>query len=96
MAANTMIDQVRKGMEVVCSDGVALGKVAEVWYGSDPDSNSAYCDDDVCSRVQVQHKGGALYVPYSALANVGGNRLTLKVDAAKANAMPWRHKPAWL
>lgn len=96
MAGTMTIVQVRTGMDVVCSDGTSLGKVAEVWYGTDPDANTAYCDDDVCSRLQVQHKGGPLYVPYSAIAQVAGTQVRLKMDAAKATAMPWRQKPAWV
>lgn len=96
MAGSSVIDQIRRGMEVTSADGLTLGKVAEVWYGSDPAANSAYCDDEVCSRLQVQHRGGPLYVPYSAIAQVADTRVILKVDAAKAEALPWRHKPAWV
>ena len=91
--------QVRKGMHVRSSDGADLGKVAEVWLGTDPTAAHARCDEEVCSRVEV-HRGllrkQVLYVPYSAIAAVSGTDVMLYVDAQTAWAKGWSRKPAWL
>ncbi len=95
------IGQVHKGMEVHTLDGVNLGKVEEVWLGTDPASATARCDEEVCSRLEVHRrerlfKDVVLYVPYSAIAAVSGEAVTLNVDAQTAGAKGWSRKPAWL
>ncbi len=93
------IGQVRKGMHVRSSDGVDLGKVAEVWLGTDPTSAAARCDDEVCSRVEV-HRGllrkQVLYVPYSGIADVSGDAVTLGVDESTAHSRNWSARPKWI
>jgi sporulation protein YlmC with PRC-barrel domain len=91
--------RVRKGMEVRTTDGQSLGKVAEVWLGTDPTASSPLCDDALCSRVEVQSGGffkrSTLYVPYSAIAEVAVDQVILNIDAATAQARPWKTKPSW-
>ena len=93
--------RIRKGMEVHTSDGAKLGKVAEVWLGTDPAPGAQWCDEEVCSRLEV-HQGGllkktALYVPYSAIADVSGETVTLNADEAAARAKAgWLHRPGWI
>ena len=93
------IAQIRKGMQVRSSDGVDLGKVAEVWLGTDPARSTDRCDEELCSRVEV-HQGllrkSVLYVPYSGIADVSGDTVTLSVDEAGAHSPGWTHKPAWI
>ena len=59
--------QVCKGMEVRTADGHKLGRVADVWYRTDPTASNPRCDDDVGSRLEVHHGvlgRSVLYVPY--------------------------------
>ena len=99
MASENVVSRVRKGMEVHTTDGQSLGKVAEVWLGTDPTASSPLCDDVLCSRVEVRSGGifkrSTLYVPYSAIADVAADQVTLNVDAATARERPWKAKPSW-
>ncbi len=100
MASENVIAQVRAGMEVHTADGQKLGKVAEIWLGTDPTATNPRCDEEICSRLEV-HAGGffkrsVLYVPYSAIANVSADHVTLTVDAATVNEHDWRKKPSWV
>ncbi|MDQ3930137.1 MAG: PRC-barrel domain-containing protein [Chloroflexota bacterium] len=98
-----MIDlgQVREGMEVVTRDGQSLGKVKEVWLGTDPSSSTQRCDEEICSRLEVQHggilrRGERYYIPYSAIAVVAGGRVVLGVDEATLQTRGWARKPGWI
>ncbi len=91
------IGRVRKGMHVRSSDNADLGKVAEVWLGTDPTSASARCDEEVCSRLEVRRglvRKQVLYIPYNAIATVGDAGVVLNVDESKAKN--WAGAPKWL
>ena len=95
------IGRIRKGMEVRTSDGEVLGKVAEVWVGTDPGATQPRCDEEVCSRIEVR-KGGLLsrgapsYIPYSAIGSVSGDAVVLSVDSGTARGKGWAHRPPWI
>ena len=69
MTSTPIIAQVQKGMEVRSSDGTNLGKVTQIWIGTDTSSSTTRCDEALCSRVEV-HRGlfgtHVLYIPYPA------------------------------
>ncbi len=95
------IARIHKGMEVHASDGVCLGKVRELWLGTDPASTHARCDEEVCSRLEVHHrerliKDVVMYIPYSAIVDVSGNNVVLDVDSETANSKGWSYKPHWI
>ena len=90
------LDQIRPGMEVQTADGITLGKIAEVWVGRDPVDSATPWDDEVCSRLEVHHGRGRLYIPYSAIAGVSGATVSLNVEAAAVHMRPWRQPPAWI
>ena len=100
MASENMIARIRKGMEVHTADGQSLGKVAEVYLGTDPTATHPLCDEDVCSRLEVQRGGffkrSTLYVPYSAIADVATDQVRLNLDAAAVDERPWNQKPRWV
>ncbi len=54
MGNENVIAQVRTGMPVQTADGHALGNVTQVWVGTDPTASSPRCDDERCSRIEVQ------------------------------------------
>ncbi len=100
MAHEHMIAQVRTGMPVHTADGQPLGKVTQVWVGTDPTASSPRCDDERCSRLEVQ-RGRLLtrqvrYVPISAIADVATDHVTLKVDAATVDEQDWLRRPQWI
>ncbi len=100
MASEHMIAQVRSGMVVHTADGHPLGKIAQVWIGTDPTASSPRCDDDTCSRLEVR-SGGILkrtvrYVPISAIAAVAVNHVTLSVDAPTVDEREWVRRPGWI
>ncbi len=95
------LGQVRKGTHVRTSDGADLGKVKEVWLGTDPTSTHARCDEEICSRLEVHHREGlfkdvAMYVPYSAIAEMSRDTVVLKVDEATARSKGWTTRPRWI
>jgi sporulation protein YlmC with PRC-barrel domain len=100
MASENMIARVRKGMEVHTTDGQSLGKVTDVWVGTDPTATNPLCDEELCSRLEVQQGGlfkrKTLYVPYSAVANVSADQVLLNIDAATVQERPWNQKPRWV
>ncbi len=100
MANENIIAQVRTGMVVQTVDGQPLGKVAQVWVGTDPTASSPRCDDERCSRIEVQRgrllKRQVRYVPSSAIADVATNHVTLNVEAAAVDEHNWLRKPQWI
>jgi uncharacterized protein YrrD len=97
---NNIMEHVRPGMMVHTADGHPLGKVAQVWFGSDPSASSPRCDDERCSRIEVQRgrllKRQVRYVPISAIADVATDQVTLKVDAAAVDERDWLRTPQWI
>ncbi len=86
-------------MEVQTSDGIRLGKVKEIWYGTDPTESSSRCDEEVCSRLEVRRgflRRDVLYIPYNAITEVLAGRVTLNVDVATLNEKAWNQKPHWI
>ena len=98
MSSGNVMADVRKGMEVRTSDGMSLGKIAHVWLGVDPIGSDQRCDDDVCSRLEVHlpHRGGTLFIPYSAIAGVSGRTVNLNVSEATVHDKLWHQRPLWL
>ncbi len=100
MLSENIFAQVHAGMEVDTSDGHKLGKVAQVWYGTDPTATNPLCDDDICSRLEVRTGGvfkrGVLYVPVSAVVEVTAGRVILNDDAATVNEHNWIRRPPWI
>ena len=100
MASENVILRVHNGMEVHTADGQTLGSVKNVWLGTDPTATNPLCDEDVCSRLEVQSGGffkrSTLYVPYSAIADVAADHVTLNIDAATVHERPWNQKPRWV
>ncbi|MDP9350687.1 MAG: PRC-barrel domain-containing protein [Chloroflexota bacterium] len=86
-------------MEVLTSDGTSLGKVTEVYFGTEPANSFETCDDETSVEV---HRGGlfgkgvTMYVPCRAVAGVSGDTVTLNVDAETATAKGWARKPSWI
>jgi hypothetical protein len=96
MTGYTLIGQIHEGMHVKTSDGVELGKITQVWVGTDPVVSSERCDEDVCSRLEVHHGTTTTYIPVNALATVAGKVVTLTVDAATVSEKGWYRKPRWI
>ena len=99
MASENVVTRVRTGMEVLTADGQKLGKVTEVWLGTDPTATNPRCDEELCSRLEVHHGflgRSVLYVPYSAIADVAAGQVTLNVDAATVHERAWNQKPRWV
>jgi hypothetical protein len=96
MANETILAQIQLRMEVRSADGIRLGQIREVWYGSDPLESGGRCDEEVCSRLEVRHSDGTIYIPYNAIAGVSGPVVTLKLDAAAVKEKNWYHPPGWI
>jgi len=102
MAANSMVERIQDGMHVKSSDGVDLGRITEVWVGTDPASGSGLWDEEVCSRIEVHRgrrgRGATMYIPYNMIADVTGKEVVLRVDseAVKSKAWAWHMPPDWI
>jgi hypothetical protein len=87
-------------MAVHTADGQLLGNVTQVWVGTDPTASSPRCDDERCSRIEVQRgrllKRQVRYVPISAIADVATDHVTLNVEAAAVDERDWLRKPQWI
>jgi hypothetical protein len=73
-----------------------IGPITAIWPGRDPLTPDEPCDLERCSRLQVRHHTGPLYIPYSAIEDVAKDYVTLNVEAAQAARGPWRYRPDWL
>ena len=96
MLGGNVIDQVREGMTVQSADGHTLGKIAQVWIGSDPAMGTGPCDEDICSRIEVRQRDGTLYIPANMIASVAGRSVTLTADQALVNEHDWYRAPSWI
>ena len=96
MATGSVVSRIREGMEVRTSDNVGLGKISQVWIGSDPASSSERCDEELCSRLEVHHRGERFYIPYSAIADVNNRTVHLNVNEADADEHDWTRRPSWI
>ncbi len=96
MSTESMLTRIRPGMHVQSADGQPIGKVREVWIGSDPRHSSERCDEDECSRLEVQRGAAPVYIPYNAIAEVAGKAVRLGMDAAAVTEKGWHRKPLWI
>ena len=96
MASSNLLAQVREGMEVRSADVKKVGKIDQVWIGTDPAAGSVWCDEDVCSRLEVHHGHERFYIPFNAIADVSGRTVTLNVDAVTVHEKGWYRRPAWI
>ncbi len=96
MASSNLLAQVREGMEVLSADGKKVGKIDQVWIGTDPAAGSVWCDEDICSRLEVHHAAERFYIPFNAIAAVSGRTVTLNVDAATVHEKGWYRQPVWI
>ncbi len=97
MSTESILTRIRPGMHVQGADGQPVGKVHEVWIGSDPRASSERCDEDECSRLEVQRGAARAYIPYNAVAEVTGKTVRLTLDAAAVNEQAgWHRKPLWI
>ena len=105
----TITSRMSRGMRVRSSDGVFLGRIADIWCGTDPKEGGEW-DQEVCSRIEVhpaaanllqrlarrrRPAGPALYVPCDAIAEVSGKRIGLGVEAREATKR-WTDEPKWI
>ncbi len=100
MANEHMIAQVRSGMVVHTADVHPLGKVTQVRIGTDPTASRPRCDDERCSRIEVQ-RGRLLtrqmrYVPISAICGDAADQVTFNVEAPAVDEHDWLRIPPWI
>ena len=96
MDAHKLLTRIREGMTVRAADGQALGRIRHVWYGRDPDQHHPRCDEEVCSRLEIQYHGTTFFIPFNAIAQSQGNEVVLTVDAATVAEKGWYRKPLWI
>ena len=72
------------------------GRCARCGVGSDPRQSSERCDEDECSRLEIQRGAARVYIPYNAIAEVAGKAVRLTLDAAAVNEKGWHRKPLWI
>jgi hypothetical protein len=92
------IARVHEGMDVQTSDGISLGTITCIWWGSIPEQQFSILDDETCFEIQRCNTpdGSTLYVPCSAIADVASDCVTLTMDAETVYTKPWNQKPKWL
>ncbi len=100
MSTDSLMTRIRPGIQVHTADRHPLGTVTRVWFGRDPSANSPHCDDECCSRIEVQ-RGRMLtrqvrYVPLNAIAAVTADHVMLTLDATTVDERDWTTEPAWI
>ncbi len=96
MDTRTLLSQLKEHMLVVSADAQPVGRIQFIWYGVDPDQHTSRCDEEVCSRLQVQYHGNTFYIPLNAIARVEWDEVVLTVDAAMVEETGWYRKPPWI
>lgn len=89
--------QVKRGMEVVTTDGARLGKVGEVWFGTSV-GGPGQSSEETCMEVQRGLLSrGTVYVPCRTIASINGQTIQLNVDEPTVRGTPsWHQKPSWI
>ncbi len=98
MTDGSPISQVRVGMDVVTSDGDSLGRVTQVYSGTEPSDPLEQCEDESCMEVHRQLLGREFvdYIPCRAIADVSEDAVRLKVGTDAAGIQGWGSRPGWL
>ena len=98
MSQGSVVDQIREGMEVTTSDGEKLGKVKQIWYGSETLSSRTPGAEETCFEVQKGLLGREkLYIPCRFVSQVSGQTVQLSADSQTARTTPsWHVKPSWV
>jgi len=89
--------QFREGMEVYTADGIKLGKISEVWYGT---SVGGVASSEEETHLEL-HRGllgrETLYLPAHICKEVVNQMVKLSVDEQTVKETPsWHRKPAWI
>lgn len=83
--ANDPMDHVMEGMDVYGSDGKKLGLVGDITIGVQADTGSSAITIEERAIIQVKRGllglSDDLYIPGDAIAEVGGDRVTLRYPA---------------
>jgi hypothetical protein len=89
--------QVKRGMEVVTTDGTKLGKVGEVWFGTSV-GGPGRSDEETCMEIQRGLLSReTIYLPCRLIAGVRGQTIELNVDEPTVRENPsWHRRPAWV
>ena len=99
MAGDNILAQIHEGMRVHTADGQDVGKITQIWFGTDPSGSTALCDEELCSRLEVHHGWlgrTVLYIPYNAISHAAGTTVTLGVNAAEVQEKDdWHRRPRW-
>ena len=98
MATESPIRRVREGMRMVSSDGVDLGRVGQVYHGTEPADALEACEDETSIEVRRESLGRetAMYVPCRAVADVIGSTVRLKLDLEAVTSGGWVRRPEWI
>ena len=96
MDTRTLLAQLKEYILDVSADAYPLGRIQHIWCGVDPEQHSSRCDEEVCSRLQVQYHGNTFYIPVNAIARVDWDEVVLTVDAATIEETGWYRKPRWI
>ncbi len=96
MDTHKLLTQIQDHMPVRSADGQSLGRIRHIWYGLDPNQHNPRCDEEVCSRLEVDYQGTIFYIPFNAIAHVGWDGVVLNVDAATVDEKGWYRKPRWI
>ncbi|MDP9379429.1 MAG: PRC-barrel domain-containing protein [Chloroflexota bacterium] len=106
----SIVGQLQEGMDVLTSDGVNVGKVVQLWVGSEPAERlltSAIQERQMSYEAALANKigvflevhpgagGDPMYIPWQIVDNAEGGAVHLLVTENAAEASEWRRRPAW-
>lgn len=96
MADHTLIAQIHEGMDVHAADDVRVGKITQVWIGTDSARTTEQGDEELCSRLEVHHRDGPLYIPITMVDHVSARWVMLTIPAREVHEHDWARPPLWI
>jgi sporulation protein YlmC with PRC-barrel domain len=94
---NQPINQVREGMDVYGSDGGKIGEVGDVNIGTASGTVTSTTTSEEQSYFRVRRGflglGDDLWIPAEEIAEVGGDRVTIRATSDEASRRGWGTEP---
>jgi len=101
MMSDQLVNQIRDGMHVEDADGDKIGTVGAIYQPirvMSTTSSTPVPAGDAYLKVHVGLSllGKNLYIPASAIRDVSGDRIILRVDETAIDEQGWDERPSWI
>ena len=95
------VNQIHEGMTVEDADGDKIGTVGAIYQPVRVTSTGLSSAEPVGDAYLKVHAGLTwlgknLYIPASAIRDVSGDRIILRIDETEVTNQGWDERPAWI